>query len=106
MSCGVAAHNRVVITICEHIVSQRSIAIIQLRIRIYKPAYLRIIIPGLEIVELSLAVVVIAPVADGVDGGHSARGEDELAPGIVGIGGVYIACWRRKLVLNRFPPRF
>ena len=56
-------------------------------VRIDEPANLRVIIPALQIVHLQLGIVVVAPVAEGVDVGQIAGGGEELAPGVVGVGG-------------------
>ena len=56
-------------------------------VRINEPANLRIIIPALEVVHLQLGVVVISPVPQRVDAGQIAGGGEELAPGVVGVGG-------------------
>ena len=41
----------------------------------------------MEVVEAGFGVVVVAAVAQGVDEGHGAGGEGELAVGVVGVGG-------------------
>ena len=56
-------------------------------VRINKPANLRVIIPALEVVHLKFGVVVIAAVAEGVNVSQITSGGEELAPGVVGVGG-------------------
>ena len=56
-------------------------------IRINPPTDLRIVITAGYIIESSLGVVVIASVPQGVDAGQIAGGGEELAPGVVGVGG-------------------
>ena len=48
---------------------------------------LRVIIPALEVVHLKLGVVVISSVPQRVNAGHIAGRGEELAPGVVGVGG-------------------
>ena len=58
-------------------------------IRTNKPANPRIVIPGLKVVESSLLVVNIAPIAEGVllaDGvGQGAGAGEGIAPGVIGV---------------------
>ena len=58
-------------------------------IRTNKPANPRIIVPGLEVVESSLLVVNIAPIAEGVllaEGvGQGAGAGEGIAPGVIGV---------------------
>ena len=59
----------------------------KLRIRINPPSDLRIVITAGYIIESRFGVVVIASVPQRVDAGHIAGGGEELAPGVVGVGG-------------------
>ena len=52
-----------------------------------KPANFGVIVAGLEIVHPKFCIVVIAPVPQRVDAGQITSGGEELAPGVVGIGG-------------------
>ena len=69
-------------------------------VRINEPFQLGIIIPGLEVIEAGVVVLVVAPVAEGVHEGDEVRGRGvgnqiavgipdrrHLAPGVVLIGG-------------------
>ena len=56
-------------------------------VRIDEPANLRSVITAGYIVHPKLGVVVISPVPQRVDAGLIAGGGEELAPGVVGVGG-------------------
>ena len=56
-------------------------------IRINEPANFGVIVAGFEIVHLKFGVVVIAAVAEGVNVSQITSGGEELAPGVVGVGG-------------------
>ena len=71
-------------------------------IRIQESFSLRIIIPGIEVIEAGLRIVVVIPVAEGVDVGHMvgvagnvvavAVGDGKgIAPRVVGVAGVDVA---------------
>jgi len=45
----------------------------------------RIIIPSLEVVEPCLSILIIAPVAEGVDVSQSTGFGQDIAPGVVGV---------------------
>ena len=58
------------------------ISIIYYLIRIDKPSYLGIIIPGIEIIPARLGIVVISTIPDGVDIGNVKRAGDGIATGV------------------------
>ena len=59
-------------------------------VRINKPAELGGVVTGFEVVEAGVGIEVVTPVAEGVDVGHVAGGGEDLAPGVVGVAGLYV----------------
>ena len=54
-------------------------------IRINKPCELGVVVSGFEVVQPSIAIEVVTPVAKWVDAGHRAGRGEHLAPGVVGV---------------------
>ena len=54
-------------------------------IRINKPCNLGVVVSGFEVVQPSIAIEVVTPVAKWVDAGHRAGRGEHLAPGVVGV---------------------
>jgi len=85
-------HNRIIVTIRIHIVSNQSCPRTDIRVRIEESTPLGIIVAGIEVVKTSFRIEVIAAVAEGVycRCGSAACGDfsplDQVPPGIVGIG--------------------
>ena len=89
-------------TIGEHICSDKALTCGSVAIRVNKAVHCRVIIAALQIIEAGFYVIVIPTVAQGVPVGQGRAGgllihqagavavgnANELAPGIVGIGGV------------------
>ena len=89
-SADIIAIDRLITTICEHIVPVKSLPRGSIAVRIDKPSPDRVIVPAAEVVEPRLGVVDVPAVAQGIHstqrGGHSAAGGHGRAPGIVGVG--------------------
>ena len=89
-SADVITTNRIVPAICKHVMSIEALSRGQIRIRIDKPAPLRVIVPALQIIQPRLGVVNITAVAKGIgcaEGrGHGAGGGQRIAPCVVGVG--------------------
>ena len=66
ISIWVISHNRIIITIRMHIVTQQSRSGADIPIRIQEPSPLRVIVPTLQIVQPGLGVVVIPPMPEGI----------------------------------------
>ena len=64
----VRPHDRIILTICEHIGAEESVGIGGSEgVRVDEPADGKVIVPALEVVEARFAVVVIPTVTQGVD---------------------------------------
>ena len=89
MTIRIMINNWIVSAICKEIQTGK-VAICTQQIDIIcvnKPTNLRIIITAGYIVEFCLGVVVVASVPQRVNAGHIAGRGEELAPGVVGVGG-------------------
>ena len=68
MSRWIIPHDRVILTICEHIGAEETVGVGGGEgVGIDEPAVGKVVVPALEVVETRFAVVVIAAVAKGVD---------------------------------------
>ena len=68
MSRWINPHDRVILTICEHIGAEEAVGVGGGEgIRVDEPAVGKIIVPALEVVKARFAVVVIAAVTQGID---------------------------------------
>ena len=89
-SADIIAIDRLITTICEHIVPVKSLPRGSIAVRIDKPSPDRVIVPAAEVVQPRLAVIDIPTIAQGIrgaeGGGHGAVGGHGRAPGIVGVG--------------------
>ena len=64
----ITKQDRIILTICEHIATQKAPCIRRsICIRINEPAVGKVVVPALEVIETRFAVVVIATVAKRVD---------------------------------------
>ena len=83
----VPEENRAVQAIGEHIRTGGAVVGGGVPIRTDEPTKFRVIVPAGDVVQLRLAVVVVAPIAEGVAGGKigvvTAGGQD-IAPAVVG----------------------
>ena len=66
ISIWVISHNRIIITIRIHIVTQQSRSGADIPIRIQEPSPLRVIVPALQIVQPRVRIVVIPPIPEGI----------------------------------------
>ena len=89
-SADIIAIDRLITTICEHIVPVKSLPRGSIAVRIDKPSPDRVIVPAAEVVQARLGVVDIPAIAQGIcgaeGGGHGAAGGQGRAPGVVGVG--------------------
>ena len=89
-SADIIAIDRLITTICEHIVPVKSLPRGCIAVRIDKPSPNRVIVPATEVVESSFGVIDIPTIAQGIrsteGGGHSAVGGHGRAPGVIGVG--------------------
>ena len=89
-SADIIAIDRLITTICEHIVSVESLPRGSIAIRIDKPSPGGIIIPAAEVVQARLAVVDIPAIAQGIHstqrGRHGTADGHGRTPGVVGVG--------------------
>ena len=68
MSRWINPHDRVILTICEHIGAEEAVGVGDGEgIRIDEPAVCEVVVPALEVVETRFAVVVVAAVTQGID---------------------------------------
>ena len=68
MSRWINPHDRVILTICEHIGAEETVGVGGSEgVGVNEPADGKVVVPALEVVEAGLGVVVIAAVAQGVD---------------------------------------
>ena len=95
ISIWIISHNRIIITIRIHIVTQQSRPCADIPIRIQEPPPLWVIVPALKIVQPRIGIVVVSPVPEGVQradnlllrrGGPGGIRIGEVAPGIIGVG--------------------
>ena len=66
ISIWVISHNRIIITIRMHIVTQQSRSGADIPIRIQEPSPLGVIVPALQIVKPRIGIVVVSPVPEGI----------------------------------------
>ena len=89
-SADIIAIDRLITTICEHIVPVKSLSRGSIAVRVDKPSPNRVIVPAAEIVEPRLGVIDVPAVAQGIHstqrGGHGTADGHGRAPGIVGVG--------------------
>ncbi len=89
-SADIIAIDRLITTICEHIVPVKSLPRGSIAVRIDKPSPDRVIVPAAEVVQARLAVVDIPAIVQGIrgaeGGGHGAAGGHGRAPGVIGVG--------------------
>ena len=90
----VPEENRAVQAVGEHIGSGRAVIGGGIPVPADKPSHFGVIVPAGDVVQLRLAVVVVAPVAEGVAGGKigvvTAGGQD-IAPAVIAVGGRFRA---------------
>ena len=68
MSRWINPHDRVILTICEHIGAEETVGVGGSEgVRVDEPAVGKVVVPALEVVETRFAVVIIATVAQRVD---------------------------------------
>ena len=89
-SADIIAIDRLITTICEHIVSVKSLPRGSIAVRIDKPSPDRVIIPAAEVVQTRFGVVDIPAIAQGIHstqrGRHGTADGHGRAPGVVGVG--------------------
>ena len=85
MAIIVNGQNRRIIAVRKRIVPNQSLSRAGVAVGVDESADCRVIVSGLEIVEAGFGILVIAPVAQGVDLRHGAAGTQDLAEGIVEI---------------------
>lgn len=88
---GVTVIDRIVGAVGEHVVAKQTIACGSILVRVDKPGNHRVIITALQIVEACFGIVIIPAIPQRIDVRQAAAGGNELAPGVVLIGGQYIA---------------
>ena len=68
MSRWINPHDRVILTICEHIGAEEAVGVGGGEgVGIDEPAVGKVVVPALEVIEARFAVVIVATVAQGVD---------------------------------------
>ena len=87
---------RVVITISKIILIGESVTIRvncckRSTISIDKPLHRRVIIPAPQIVQSRLGIVIVSPVATGVNTRNAAALGNHIAPGVIGIAAIALA---------------
>lgn len=94
ISIWVISHNRIIITIRIHIVTQQSRSGADITIRIQEPSPLRVIVPALQIVQPRVRIVVIPPIPERIERADNplltrcrARlgGNRAVAPCVIGV---------------------
>ena len=89
-SADIIAIDRLITTICEHIVPVKSLPRGCIAVRIDKPSPSRIIIPAVQVVQARFGVVDIPAIAQGIRstqrGGHGTADGHGRAPGVIGVG--------------------
>ena len=81
----------VVKAIGKHICAYDSLTRAIIPVRIYKPAYFRIVVPRLEIVQTCLGIVEVAPIPQRVHFCEVTRRSEQFAPCVVGVCGSFSA---------------
>ena len=88
-SADIIAIDRLITTICEHIVSVESLPRGSIAVRIDKPSPDRVIVPAAEVIQARLSIVDIPAIAQGVrsaeGGGHGAAGVHKTGDVALGI---------------------
>ena len=94
ISIWIISHNRIIITIRIHIVTQQSRSGADIPIRIQEPSPLRVIVPALQIVQPRVRIVVIPPIPERIERADNpllnrcrARlgGNRAVAPCVIGV---------------------
>ena len=68
MSRWINPHDRVILTICEHIGAEEAVGVSDGEgIRIDEPAVCEVVVPALEVVEARLTVVIVTTVTQEID---------------------------------------
>ena len=68
MSRWINPHDRVILTICEHIGAEEAVGVGGSEgVGVNEPAVGKVVVPALEVVEARFAVVVVAAVTQGID---------------------------------------
>ena len=68
MSRWINPHDRVILTICEHIGAEETVGVGGSEgVGVNEPAVGKVVVPALEVIEARFAVVIVATVAQGVD---------------------------------------
>ena len=88
MSRWINPHDRVILTICEHIGAEEAVGVGGGEgVGVDKPAVGKVVVPALEVVEARFAVVVVAAVTQGIDvpdeGGRSVLHTFVIVHGVV-----------------------
>ena len=83
----ISHHNWFVSTIRKHIHPNKALSGRGQAVGVDEAVGYGVIISALEIIEAGFGVVVVAPVAEGIDLCHGAGGVGELTPGVVGVAG-------------------
>ena len=80
MSRWINPHDRVILTICEHIGAEETVGVGGSEgVGVNEPAVGKVIVPALEVVKARFAVVIVATVAQGIDVPDEAGGSVLLA---------------------------
>ena len=77
--------NRIISTICKHVIPYQALISACVAICIDKPAGVGVIVAGLQVVEAGLAVVVVATIPQWVDFRHGAGSGQDFAIGIIRV---------------------
>ena len=89
-SADIIAIDRLITTICEHIVPVKSLSRGSIAVRIDKPSPYRVIVPAAEVIQSRLGVVGIPTIAQGIHstqrGRHGTADGHGRAPGVIGVG--------------------
>ena len=68
MSRWINPHDRVILTICEHIGAEKAVGVGGSEgVGVNEPAARKVVVPALEVVEARFAVVVVTAVTQGID---------------------------------------
>ena len=87
--------NRIIQTISKHIIAQQALAGAYQCIGVDKSPHCGIVVPTLEVVEVSFGIVDVSSVSQGIDCAkgvcHGAGDGEDLTPGVIGVFHLYIA---------------
>ena len=86
LAIGIGAVYGIISAVGEGVVAKVALAGRGVAVRIDEAADLRVVIPGLEIVEPCLGIVVIAAIPQGIDRSHFAGCGEDLTIGIISVG--------------------